>query len=60
MARKASAISVPRPGPASARITGSGRPSDCQQTAAQAPKTSPNAWVISGEVVKSANGSRSA
>ena len=56
-ARSASAISVPRPGPASASTVGSGLPIACHVTAAQAPSTSPNAWLISGAVTKSANGS---
>ncbi len=36
----------------------SGAPIDCQTTAAHRPSSSPNTWLISGEVVKSANGSR--
>jgi hypothetical protein len=52
-ARSASAISVPRPGPTSARITSSGRPILSQVTAHQAPRISPKAWEISGAVVKS-------
>ena len=56
-ARSASAISVPRPGPASTSITGSGHPRSCQVTAAHRPMISPNTWLISGDVVKSANGS---
>jgi len=54
MARRASSISVPRPGPASARITGSGAPIACHATAAHSPSNSPKAWEISGAVVKSA------
>ena len=59
-ARSASAISVPRPGPASASTTGDGAPIARHVTAAHAPSNSPNTWEISGAVVKSANGSRSA
>ncbi len=54
IARSASAISVPRPGPASASSTGSGRPAPSQATAAHSPSNSPNTWLISGAVVKSA------
>ena len=60
-ARSRSAISVPRPGPSSARITGSGRPMRCQKSTTQAPISSPKIWLISGAVMKSPaapNGSR--
>ena len=53
MARSASAIRVPRPGPSSASSTGAGRPMSSQVTAAQRPRHSPKAWEISGAVVKS-------
>ena len=60
-ARKASLISVPRPGPSSMSRTGSGLPIDAQTSAAQRPSSSPNICEISGAVVKSPaapNGSR--
>ena len=52
-ARSRSAISVPRPGPSSARITGSGCPMRRQKSMRQAPISSPNIWLISGAVTKS-------
>ena len=54
-------ISVPRPGPISASVTGSGRPIACQAPSSHTPISSPNIWLISGAVVKSPaapNGSR--
>ncbi len=53
VARKASAIKVPRPGPSSTSRTPGGRPIASQRSASQAPKSSPNIWEISGAVVKS-------
>ena len=53
VARSASAISVPRPGPSSTSRTGCGRPIASQRSASQAPRSSPNIWEISGAVVKS-------
>ena len=52
-ARSASAISVPRPGPSSARITGAGRPIFSQASAHQRPMSSPKIWLTSGAVMKS-------
>ena len=57
MARSASAINVPRPGPASASTTGSGLPIACHTEAAHNPHSSPKIWLISGAVVNEANGS---
>ncbi len=60
-ARKASLISVPRPGPSSITRTGLGRPIDVHTSAAHRPMSSPNICEISGAVVKSPsvpNGSR--
>jgi membrane associated rhomboid family serine protease len=54
-------ISVPRPGPISASVTGSGQPNACQALNTHTPISSPNNWLISGAVVKSPaapNGSR--
>ena len=59
--RSMSFISVPRPGPISASVTGSGRPIACQALSTQTPISSPNIWLISGAVMKSPaapNGSR--
>jgi hypothetical protein len=53
MARSASRIIVPRPGPSSIRRTFSGDPIVCQTAAAQSPTSSPNIWLTSGAVVKS-------
>ena len=53
VARRRSAISVPRPGPSSARVKGSGAPRSSQACARARPKSSPNIWLISGAVVKS-------
>ena len=61
VARSASAISVPRPGPSSTKFTRAGAPIWRHTVAAQAPISSPNIWLISGAVVKSPaapNGSR--
>jgi hypothetical protein len=52
IARKASAVSVPRPGPSSTQIA-SGDPARCHRSAAHNPISSPNIWLISGAVVKS-------
>ena len=48
-----SAISVPRPGPSSTRMTGEGAPIVCHVATAHAPISSPNIWLISGAVMKS-------
>ena len=52
-ARKASCMSVPRPGPSSTRRMRGGAPMATQVSAAQSPINSPNIWLISGAVVKS-------
>jgi hypothetical protein len=52
-ARNASSIMVPRPGPSSTRRTFSGWPIRCHVDADQRPMSSPNTWLISGEVTKS-------
>lgn len=54
-------MSVPRPGPSSARVNGAGRPRSIQACASHSPIISPNIWLISGAVMKSPavpNGSR--
>ena len=51
--RSTSAMSVPRPGPASTRWRRSGRPRDSQHATHQTPMSSPKTWLISGEVTKS-------
>ena len=59
--RSMSFISVPRPGPISASVTGSGQANACQALSTHTPINSPNIWLISGAVVKSPaapNGSR--
>jgi hypothetical protein len=53
VARSASAIRVPRPGPSSTRRTGEGLPASSQVAAAQAPSSSPKTWLTSGAVTKS-------
>ena len=53
MARSASAMRVPRPGPYSMSRTRSGDAIFIQTSAHQAPSNSPNIWLISGAVVKS-------
>ena len=53
LARKRSAIRVPRPGPSSTRRTGAGRPSSDQAWPSQRPTISPNIWLTSGAVTKS-------
>ena len=52
-ARSASRMSVPRPGPSSMSRSDRGEPIPCQTTAHQSPISSPNAWLISGAVMKS-------
>ena len=62
-ARSTSTIMVPRPGPSSTRLTSPGEPIARQVAAAHRPISSPNIWLISGEVMKSPatpNGSRRA
>ena len=59
--RSMSAISVPRPGPSSARTNGRGPPIISQTATAQRPISSPKIWLTSGAVMKSParpNGSR--
>ncbi len=52
-ARSASRMSVPRPGPSSARMTGSGAPMRCHRSTHHRPMSSPNTWLTSGAVMKS-------
>ena len=62
-ARSTSTIMVPRPGPSSTRLTWAGDSMARQVAAAHRPISSPNIWLISGEVMKSPatpNGSRRA
>ena len=51
--RSMSAISVPRPGPSSARTKGSGEPSISHTPIVHRPISSPKIWLISGAVMKS-------
>ena len=53
VARRASAIRVPRPGPSSTRRTGAAGPSPASARRARRPDSSPNICEISGAVVKS-------
>ena len=52
IARKASADSVPRPGPSSTHAK-SATPARIARSAAHSPISSPNIWLISGAVTKS-------
>ena len=47
------AINVPRPGPNSTNSTWSGCPICCHMATHHTPSSSPNSWLISGDVVKS-------
>ncbi len=51
--RNRSLIRVPSPGPISTSRKASGLPMRVQVSTAQTPSSSPNIWLISGEVMKS-------